>query len=98
MAPSARVKIKTHNQVIYTILAPVRWSLNLMGLWFPHLKSRKEDLCHEEPRGATDGAYIQTATNRGDNGMKDGLKGTFRPSNHKSWDLSQQSFSKIQSH
>lgn len=28
--------------------------------------------------------------------MKDGLKGTFRPSNHKSWDLSQQSFSEIQ--
>lgn len=30
--------------------------------------------------------------------MKDGLKGTFPPSNHKSWDLSQQSFSKIQGH
>lgn len=37
VAPSAKVKIKTHNRVIYTILAPVQWSLNLIGPWFPHL-------------------------------------------------------------
>lgn len=36
-APSAKVKIKTHNQVICTILGPVQWSLNLIGPRFPFL-------------------------------------------------------------
>lgn len=79
VAPPAEGKIKTHNQVIQSnpcLSSTVIVShLTSLGLSFLTCRVGRRTPCQEEQCGATDGTYMQTATNRRDGGMKDALRG-----------------------